>query len=134
MPTLHNWSHSNTKDAWKTFLSFYIYWSFFSSGSFKSILWKKRRTYFIHIWLLPQKYHIHGNIEFFFKKAMQFSGVSLNFNRCFYVNQHTNRSQGIPKLINRTSWKHTNIEWFFKKNLSHAFLTELEIWRNKILL
>lgn len=34
----------------------------------------------------------------FFKKAMQFSGFSLNFNRCFYVNQHTNKGQGIPKM------------------------------------
>ena len=65
MPTLYNWSHSNTKDAWKTFLSFCIFEVFFLQEVLKAFYEKKRRTYFIRIRLLPQKYHIHGNIEFF---------------------------------------------------------------------
>ena len=48
---------------------------------------------------------------------MQFSVFVLNFNRCFYVNQRTNMDEGIPKLKDRTSWKHINIKLIFKKSL-----------------
>lgn len=127
MPTLYNGSHSNIKDAWKTFLSLCIYLHFFFLQEVLKAFYKqKEHLSFIHGCLLRNI--ISMAILNFFKKAMQFSGFILNFNKCFYANQHTNKGQGIPKLINRTSCKHINI----KKISFYVLMIELEIWRNKI--